>query len=95
MDTEKTAIAARMYIALRREAKRSIDVEWLLKNTEYAREVIALAKQHSQELVELAMHYEAHLPESSPGIMVDETAFQLAAPPPQKELTDRYIGRLR
>lgn len=95
MATEKTAIAARLYIALRREAKRSIDVEWLLKNTEYAREIIALAKQHSQELVELALHYEAHMPELAPAIGVDKNAYRLSAPSPQQELTDRYIGRLR
>lgn len=93
METEKTAIAARMYIALRREAKRSIDIEWLLKNTEYAREVISLAKQQSGELAELAKQLEALLPAPEKARADREEHPSKSAPPP--DLNDRYIGHLR
>ena len=51
---EKTAIAAHLYITLRRKAYRVIDVEWLVRNEDYAREVIALARKPGLE--ELASH---------------------------------------
>ena len=91
MDAEKMAIAAHMYIALRREAKRTIDVEWLLKNAEYAREVVALAKQHSLELAGLAEHFEAWLP----GQQDHKEISAAYLPAPQEGISDRYIGRLR
>lgn len=96
METGKTALAARIYISMRREAKRSIDVEWLLKNTEYAREIIALAKQHSPELIELALHFEALFPAppDTPAQAQPGTSQQFASAPPSA-ITDRYIGRLR
>lgn len=51
---EKTAIAAHLYIAMRRKFNRVIDVEWLARNEDYAREIIALAKRPGLE--ELAPH---------------------------------------
>jgi hypothetical protein len=51
---EKTAIAAHLYIALRRKINRVIDVEWLVRNEDYAREVIAIARKPGLE--ELASH---------------------------------------
>jgi hypothetical protein len=51
---EKTAIAAHLYITLRRKLNRVIDVEWLVKNEDYAREVIGMARQPG---LEEAAHY--------------------------------------
>lgn len=58
-EAEKTGIAAHLYVTLRRSANRVIDVEWLSKNEEYAREVIHLARQQgSEELKHYADRYE-------------------------------------
>jgi hypothetical protein len=58
-DAEKTGIAAHLYVSLRRSANRVIDVEWMSRNEEYAREVIQLARQQgSDELKHYADRYE-------------------------------------
>lgn len=58
-ESDKTAIAAHLYITLRRTANRVIDVEWLAKNDEYAREIIRLAReQESDELKRYADLFE-------------------------------------
>jgi hypothetical protein len=58
-EAEKTGIAAHLYVTLRRSANRVIDVEWMSKNEEYAREVIHLARQQgSEELKHYADRYE-------------------------------------
>lgn len=49
------AVVGRVYVMLRRETNRMIDVEWAITNAEYAREVINLARNTQvDELVELA-----------------------------------------
>ena len=48
---EKTAIAAHLYITLRRKLNRVIDVEWLAQNEEYAREIIAISRKPGMEEV--------------------------------------------
>jgi len=51
---EKTAIAAHLYIALRRKINRVVDVEWLVRNEDYAREIITLGRRPGLE--ELTSH---------------------------------------
>lgn len=46
---EKTALAAHLYITFRRKLNRVIDVEWLVRNEEYAREIIATARKPGME----------------------------------------------
>ena len=53
-DTEIMPIAAHIYVTLRRKLNRVIDVEWMLRNQDYAREVIQIARKPGVE--ELA-HY--------------------------------------
>ena len=49
------AVVGRVYVMLRRETNRMIDVEWTIANAEYAREVISLARNTQvDELIELA-----------------------------------------
>ncbi len=61
-ESDKTAIAAHLYITLRRTANRVIDVDWLAKNDEYAKEVIRLARQQgSDELTHYADLYEEQI----------------------------------
>lgn len=99
---EKTAIAAHLYITLRRKTNRVIDVEWLVRNEDYAREVITLARKPGLE--ELASHINRleELVFGKPKPVVAP-----AAPAPQVEEEDaledlgldtsvkQYIGTLR
>jgi len=48
-DSDKTAVAAHLYVTMRRVANRVIDVEWMSKNEEYAREILSLARQQGAE----------------------------------------------
>lgn len=60
-DSERFALAARLYTALKRHTGRVIDVLWLLQNEIYAQEVIRLARLADAECVELANRLEASL----------------------------------
>ena len=97
---EKTAIAAHLYIAMRRKFNRVIDVEWLVRNEDYAREIIALAKRsgledlaaHINRLEELVFGKPVAVPvEPAPKVEVEdepeELDFNLGA--------KQYIGTLR
>ena len=66
---EKLPIAAHLYVTLRRKLNRVIDVEWLLHNEDYAKEVIKIARQQGME--ELA-HYADRM---------EELIFGKVAPP--------------
>jgi len=58
-ETEKTSVAALISVILRRKANRIIDVKWLVKNQEYAREIINLSREQGQDdLNEYASHLE-------------------------------------
>ncbi len=53
------SVVGRVYVMLRRETNRMIDVEWTITNAEYAREVIRLARTTGvDELIELANRIE-------------------------------------
>ena len=53
--TEKMSIAALLSVNLRRKANRTIDVQWLLENDEYALEVIKFTRAQGQaDLTEYA-----------------------------------------
>jgi|GEM_PF-1766655 len=53
------SVVGRVYVILRRETNRMIDVEWTITNAEYAREVIRLARAtRVDELIELANRIE-------------------------------------
>ncbi len=58
-DSDKTAVAALISVILRRKANRVIDVKWLVKNQEYAREIIQLSREQGQDdLNDYASHLE-------------------------------------
>ncbi|BCM25845.1 hypothetical protein [Methyloradius palustris] len=48
-DSDKTAVAAHLYVTMRRVANRVIDVEWMSKNEEYAKAILSLARQQGAE----------------------------------------------
>ncbi|HEY8117699.1 MAG TPA: hypothetical protein VIE91_00520 [Methylophilaceae bacterium] len=106
-ESEKLSIAAHLYVTFRRKLNRVIDVEWLLHNDDYAKEVIRIARQQGME--ELA-HYadrmeelifgKAAPPLAQPVPIMPEIMREL--PPPEDELEEddaanasRYIGTLR
>jgi len=58
-EAEKTSVAALISVILRRKANRVIDVKWLVKNQEYAREIITLCQEQGlEDLNEYASHLE-------------------------------------
>lgn len=68
-ESEKLSIAAHLYVTLRRKLNRVIDVEWMLHNEAYAREIIRIGRQQGME--ELA-HYADRM---------EELIFGKASPP--------------
>jgi hypothetical protein len=50
-DSEKISVAALISVILRRQAGRTIDVQWLVKNKDYAREIINVSRE--QDLPDL------------------------------------------
>jgi len=60
-DSERFALAARLYSALKRSTGRVIDVLWLLQNEQYAMEVIRLARAGDAECADLAVRFESQL----------------------------------
>lgn len=86
-DNDKFAIAARLYVLLRRKANRSIDTVWMLSSNEYAREVLRIARaQTDADLDALVRQFEALMTEA-------------VAPTPDSSqvsfATKSYIGTLR
>ena len=65
-DSEKLAIAAHLHVLLRRITGRVTDTEWMVRNSEYGRAMIALARQAAAtesrpELADCAARLEAAL----------------------------------
>ena len=53
--TEKMSIAALLSVNLRRKVNRTIDVQWLLENEDYAREIIKFTRAQGQtDLIDYA-----------------------------------------
>lgn len=60
-DSERFALAARLYSAIKRSSGRVIDVLWLLQDEAYSREIIRVAAAGDGECAELALRLEAML----------------------------------
>ena len=83
---DKFAIAARLYVQLRRKVNRAIDTVWMVQSNEYAREVLRIARsQTDADLQRLANHFEALMTGSTP-------AESVPTPP---AVSDKYVGSLR
>ena len=105
-ESEKTAVAAHLYITLRRKLNRVIDVEWLVKNEDYAREVIGMARQPGLDEV---AHYADRMEELIFGKILRQRPVEpkpevvlkvVETPPPASDTPDedsasQYIGSLR
>ncbi len=106
LEMETFAIAARLHVVMRRAAGRVTDVDWMVRNRDYAREVIRLARLHADvELLALADKFEASLvqaraPEAALHRVATPAAVQARgrAEPPATHVmpaVPRYVGRLR
>ena len=89
-ESDKFAIAARLYVLLRRKVNRSIDTMWMVQSNEYAREILRIARaQADADLQELANHFEALLTGTAGAASAGIAA---TAAPAQSA---KYIGALR
>jgi hypothetical protein len=95
LDSEKLGIAAHLHVLLRRRLERVTDVEWMVRNRDYAREIVRLCRTSAHpDLHQWAAKLEAALVAEEP-----------PPPPPRPvevvrvtepgSLESRYIGRLR
>jgi hypothetical protein len=103
-ESEKLSIAAHLYVTLRRKFDRVIDVEWMLQNGDYAREVIKIVRKSGMEE---SAYYANRMDELIFGMPIQPspvpTVQTLArtAPPPLEEREEdeanasQYVGTLR
>ncbi|MBS1210694.1 MAG: hypothetical protein H6R19_3092 [Proteobacteria bacterium] len=98
LDSEKYALAARLHVHLRRKLGRITDVEWMVKNAEYANEILRLARQQQDsEITGLVDRYEAGLlPQSpqTPRFAAPPSAATKAVAAPA-DTAGRYVDSLR
>ena len=105
-DSEKMAIAAHLHVLLRRKLGRVTDVEWMVKSTDYAQEVIRIARAEAHEdLHEWASKLETAIaPRAAKAATRSsdpaDSRFGFAASRlPEGEApaapNERYVGRLR
>src|SRR5574343_1378679 len=102
LESEKLAVAAHLHVVMRRKIGRVTDVEWMVQNADYAREVIrvALAESAHPELVEWGQRLQAALfpapvadragpPSGFADSRLGRSSRSAPAPAP------RYVGSLR
>jgi hypothetical protein len=78
LESEKFAIAAHLHVLLRRTTGRVTDVEWMIRNVDYAREVIRVARAEEHlDLRKLADKLEAVVMASRP----QQAAMSTSSPP--------------
>jgi hypothetical protein len=90
-DSEKMAVAAHLHVLMRRKMGRVTDVEWLVRNAEYAQEIIRVACQQAEhpEVAEWGARLRGMLFPKPPS---GTAPARLKADAPAAA---RYVGRLR
>lgn len=102
-ESEKLSVAGLLYVMLRRKLNRTIDVEWMLHDEGYAKEIMKLARQ--QGVAELT-HYADRLDELMFGRIValpsapvrqekTEAEVTLNDQAGEAALASQYVGSLR
>jgi hypothetical protein len=92
-DNEKFAIAAHLSVILRRKIGRAIDTLWMIQNTEYAQEILRIARDHADaDIMRLADRFEGLVRSTA---SVPAAAVPAAATGQDAAIADKYIGRLR
>ncbi|MFG6485589.1 hypothetical protein ACG04R_02835 [Roseateles sp. BYS78W] len=89
-DSEKMAVAAHLHVLMRRKMGRVTDVEWLVRNADYAQEIIRLACQQAEhpEVADWGARLRAMLFPKPPPAPSPKSA---SAVP----VATRYVGGLR
>jgi hypothetical protein len=88
-ENEKFAVAAHLYVLLRRKLGRAIDTVWMVQNTEYAREILRIARGHTDaDIDKLVDRFEALMSGTV-------STARPAAVPEQPVAAGKYIGSLR
>lgn len=98
MSSEKLALAAHLHVVLRRHMGRVTDVEWLVRDLSYAREIIALARSSGQEdCLHWADKFEAAVSAHHGARPMPEASASPSPPAqtPQPAPGRRYVGSLR
>lgn len=94
-DVDKLAIASRLYVRIRHNQARMIDVVWLIQDEAYAREIMRLARSDSDpELHKLAARFEAVM-NGAPETPVEKAADSSPVEKTEVEVASHYIGALR
>jgi hypothetical protein len=89
-ENEKFAVAAHLYVLLRRKVGRAIDTVWMVQNTEYAREILRIARaQADAEIEKLVDRFEALMGVSATAAPRRSVAVKEPA------ASGKYIGSLR
>lgn len=88
-ESDKLAVAAHLHVLMRRKMGRVTDVEWLVRNADYAREIIRLACQQAEhpEVAEWGAKLRA--------MLFPRPASAAPAPAPSTAPAPRYVGGLR
>lgn len=104
LENEKFAIAAHLHVLLRRKVGRVTDVEWIVKNHDYAIEIVRIARAEKQpELDEWANKLEGVLLGGRSAAKTAAPAVVAAPAVAHRPFRDsefdssgaRYVGRLR
>jgi hypothetical protein len=102
LESEKMAIAAHLHVLLRRKVGRVIDVEWVMRSPEYAREIIRVSREQPRDthadLHEWADKLELALtgrPAAAPAPATTPRPAAAPAASPANSGFGRYVGRLR
>lgn len=85
-ESDKLAIAAHLHVSLRRATGRVTDVQWLLRDRVYAREIVqlALAQPGQPDLQRWARKFELAMDLAEPGTLPPEagdSALSTLSPP--------------
>lgn len=99
-DDRLSAIATHLYVRLRRDGGRVIDVIWLTRNQDYAREVLRLARMiPDPEVIRMSDAFEQIMFGTAPKRAAPPPMAAAQAPLEEPEVTPetaaRYRGHLR
>jgi len=93
-ESEKMAVAAHLHVLMRRKMGRVTDVEWLVRNADYAQEIIRLACQQAEhpEVADWGARLRTMLFPKPPPAPSPKSASASAGAAP---VATRYVGGLR
>lgn len=87
---DRFAAAAHLYVLMRRKSGRAIDTVWAAQNSEYAREVLRLARETADvEIVGIADRFEASM------FGAVEKYADAVAEPAEKQSRAKYVTGVR